>query len=195
MAQANRRRSRKKAKRKRRGGSSWGMLIIGLVSGSVLAALILGAQEGNQYGFGSGLKTLFKQGAKAPEQNVKQPAAKTEQVPKPKLDFYTVLPKIERIIPDPVSSESKDEDKEEEKVWYVLQAASYESFNDADRLKAQLTINGFDATVQKVAIEDKGVYYRVRLGPYSSQRKLKNVKQQLEEMGIRGGISLRVTEP
>ena len=196
MAQANRRRrTRKKSKRKRGSGSSWGMLIIGLVSGSVLAALILGAQEGNRYGFGSGLKTLFKQGTKSPEKNVEQKTVKTEQVPKPKLDFYTVLPQIERIIPDQVPTESKDEDKEEEKAWYVLQAASYESFNDADRLKAQLTINGFDATVQKVAIEDKGVYFRVRLGPYSSKRKLKNVKQQLEEMGIRGGISLRVTEP
>lgn len=196
MAQANRRRrARKKPNRKRSGGASWGMLIIGLISGSVLAALILGAQEGNEYGFGSGLKTLFKQESKAPRKNIEKQTAKAEQIPKPKLDFYTVLPKIERIIPDPVSPASKDEDKEEEKVWYVLQAASYESFNDADRLKAQLTISGYDANVQKVTIEDKGVYFRVRLGPYSSKRKLKNVKQQLEEMGITGGISLRVTEP
>ena len=196
MAQANRRRrTRKKTKRKRRGGSSWGMLVIGLISGSVLAALILGAQEGNKYGFGSGLKTLFQQSTKTPEKNVEQQKVKVEQVPKPKLDFYTVLPKIERIIPDPVSPEIKDEEKKEGRVSYVLQAASYESFNDADRLKARLTINGFDATVQKVTIEDKGVYFRVRLGPYSSKRKLKNVKQQLEEMGIKGGISLKVTEP
>lgn len=196
MTQANRRRrARKKPKRKRSSGSSWGMLIIGLISGSVLAALILGAQEGNKYGFGSGLKTLFKQESKAREKSVEKDTAKAAQIPKPKLDFYTVLPKIERIIPDPVPTESKDEEKEEEKVWYVLQAASYESFNDADRLKARLTINGFDATVQKVTIQDKGVYFRVRLGPFSSKRKLKNVKQQLEEMGITGGISLRVTEP
>ena len=195
MAQANRRRRTRKPNRKRGSGAPWGMLIIGLISGSVLAALILGAQEGNKYGFGSGLKTLFTKEKTTPRKNIEKQAAKAEQIPKPKLDFYTVLPKIERIIPDPVSEESKDKDKEEEKVWYVLQAASYESFNDADRLKAQLTINGFDATVQKVTIEDKGVYFRVRLGPYSSERKLKNVKQQLEEMGITGGISLRLTEP
>lgn len=199
MAQASRRRKTgKKSKRQRNSGTSWGMLVIGLISGSVLAALLLGAQEGNEYGFGSGLKALFKQTTKAPDKTVEKQHAKSEQTPKPKLDFYTILPKIERIIPDDPTPPEKTleikEDKEEKKVWYVLQAASYANFNEADRLKAQLTISGFDATVQKVEI-DKGVYFRVRLGPYASQRELKNVRQQLEELGIRGGLSLKVTEP
>lgn len=196
MAQAARRRKTgKKSKRRRNSGASWGMLVIGLISGSVLAALLLGAQEGNKYGFGSGLKTLFKQWAKAPVKTEQKQNAESVQTPKPKLDFYTVLPKIERIIPDePTLPEKPVQAKQEKKVWYVLQAASYASFNEADRLKAQLTISGFDATVQKVTI-DKGVYFRVRVGPYSSQRELKNVRQQLEELGIRGGLSLKVTEP
>ena len=121
--------------------------------------------------------------------------AKVEQPAKPKLDFYTVLPKIERIIPDePIPAEKTVQPEIKKKVWYVLQAASYANFNDADRLKAQLTISGFDAAVQKVTI-DKGVYFRVRLGPYASQRELKNVKQQLEDLGIKGGLSLKVSEP
>lgn len=169
------------------------MLIIGLISGTVLAALLLGTQEGNKYGFGSGLKTLFKKQAAAPVGDENEQSIETEQAPKPKLDFYTVLPKIERIIPDEPPAKPV-EVEEEKKVWYVLQAASYTSFYEADRLKAQLTISGFDAAVQKVTI-DKGVYFRVRLGPYASQRELKNVRQQLEEMGIRGGLSLKVTEP
>lgn len=171
------------------------MLAIGMISGSILAALLLGAQEGSKYGFGSGLKTLFRQNAETPIKSDKKQDVEKAQPLKPKLDFYTVLPKIERIIPpETVPPEQPAQAEAEKKVWYVLQAASYSSFNEADRLKAQLTISGFDATVQKVTI-DKGVYFRVRLGPYASQRELKNVRQQLEEIGIRGGLSLKVTEP
>jgi len=170
------------------------MLAIGLISGSVLAALILGTQGGNEGGFGSGLKTLFRQASNAPAETRNEKTITTKQSPKPKLDFYTVLPRIERIIPDdPVPREKKKKAVKNDKAWYVLQVASYQGFNDADRLKARLTINGFDAAVQKVTIEDK-VYYRVRLGPYDSQRKLKNVKQALGELGY-AGMSLKITNP
>ena len=175
------------------------MLIIGLISGIVLAALILGTQDGSKSGFGSGLKTLFnKISAKTPEVSESINAVGNED-PRPRLDFYTVLPKIERIIPyepEPESTpvENKKEPEEKTRSWYVLQVASYQNFNDADRLKARLTISGFDALIQKVTVEDKE-YYRVRLGPYESRRKLKNVKQDLGEMGYAGGILLKVTEP
>lgn len=172
------------------------MLLVGLLSGIVLAILIMGTQDGNHSGFGSGLKTLFnKVTLSAP------PASRTggtdrEEPPRPKLDFYTVLPKIERIIPDePAPSRTKESEPtpEPRKSWYVLQVASYQNFGDADRLKAQLTISGFDAVIQRVTVEDKE-YYRVRLGPYESQRKLKNVRQDLGEMGY-SGMSLKITEP
>ena len=166
------------------------MLLIGLVSGAVLAALILGVQEGNNYELGSGLRTLFTS-REPPRQETETRVVKTKREDKLELDFYTVLPKIERIISDSVEPEPS---RGEENVRYVLQVASYTSFNEADRLKAQLTITGFDAAIQKVTIEDKGVYYRVRIGPFESKRKLKNVEQQLARQGIKG-ISLRVTDP
>ena len=75
----------------------------------------------------------------------------------------------------------------------MLQVAAYQSFEDADQLKAKLTINGFDVRVQKVTIEDKQ-YFRVRLGPFESQRKLKNVRQELADLGY-NGVSLKVTDP
>ena len=44
-----------------------------------------------------------------------------------------------------------------------------------------------------MTIEEKE-YFRVRLGPYESRRKVKNISQELEEQGIRG-MMLKVTEP
>ena len=179
------------------------MLLIGLISGLVLAALILGSQDGSRSGFGSGLKTLFnKLSTAAPEQTESKVSAGVES-PRPKLDFYTVLPKIERIIPDDPTPEDPVPDAVESdtdaprvegrKSWYVLQVASYQSFNEADRLKAQLTLSGFDAVIQRVSVENRE-YFRVRLGPYESQRKLKNVKQDLGELGY-SGILLKITQP
>lgn len=194
MAQAGRKRKRReKTGSRRASGSSWGMLVIGLVSGSVLAALILGAQEGNRYGFGSGLKTLFRAAPRPVETNGGRPAADAPQAPKPKLDFYTVLPKIERVISDPVPTPQEKPRPDNQDALYVLQVAAYERFTDADRLKAQLTITGYDAAIQKVTVDDK-TYYRVRLGPYKSRRELKNVEQKLADQGIRG-MALRVTAP
>lgn len=196
MAQAARNKKTGSRSTRRRGGSSWGMLIVGLISGLVLAALILGPQDGSKTGFGSGLKTLFNRIATSAPEKPEAGKAAHQESPRPKLDFYTVLPKIERIIPDepsPPPVESKEAPVESRRSWYALQLASYQNFEDADRLKAQLTISGFDAAIQKVTVEDKE-YFRVRLGPYESQRKLKNVKQDLGEMGY-SGISLKITEP
>ena len=198
MAQAARRKKSGSKSSRRRGKSSWGMLFVGLISGIVLATLIAGSRDGSNSGLGSGLKTLFnKMTASAPRETGAS-ASDPRESPRPKLDFYTVLPKIERIIPDepepaPARSRDKEQPGETRKSWYVLQVASYQNFGDADRLKAQLTISGFDAVIQKVTVEDKE-YYRVRLGPYESQRKLKNVRQDLGEMGY-SGISLKITEP
>jgi cell division protein FtsN len=195
MAQAARsRKSRQPRRRRGSGGAPWGMLLVGLVSGLVLAALILGAQEGNKQGFGSGLKAWFKLQSTTAKEDVETKPGQVVSPPKPKLDFYTVLPKMERIISDPGLPNDKAEENSGGDARYVLQLASYESFDDADRLKAQLTINGYDAQVQKVTIEEK-TYYRVRLGPYQSRRKLKNVKQELAGLGITGGMLLRITDP
>ena len=102
MNQAARRKSKSRSKSggKRMNSSSWGMLIIGLVSGSVLAALLISSQGGTYGGFGSGLKALFERVTDPGAEIEQEQNVATQASPRPKLDFYTVLPKIERIIPD-----------------------------------------------------------------------------------------------
>ena len=48
---------------------------------------------------------------------------------------------------------------------YVLQAGSYRQQEVADRMRAQLKLQGIDANVQRVAV-DEDVWYRVRIGPH-----------------------------
>ena len=47
---------------------------------------------------------------------------------------------------------------------YVLQAGSYGSFAEADRVKAQLALLGISSQIQKISVDDRQ-YNRVRIGP------------------------------
>ena len=55
----------------------------------------------------------------------------------------------------------------------------------ADQLKAKLALQGMQAQIQKVVIEGKGEYHRVRLGPYRRLEDLDAVNQRLRKQGIK----------
>src|SRR2546422_11338450 len=74
---------------------------------------------------------------------------------------------------------------------YVLQAGSYRNQSDADRVRAQLALQGIDARVQRVAV-DADVWHRVRIGPVTRPEELKKLRKQLQAaeddaLLIRGG--------
>ena len=62
---------------------------------------------------------------------------------------------------------------------YVLQAGSYRNEADANRVRAQLSMQGVDAKVQRVAV-DTDVWHRVRIGPISNLDELNKVRKQLQ---------------
>ena len=55
---------------------------------------------------------------------------------------------------------------------------------DADNLKARLALAGWEAQVQKGDVPDKGVRYRVRLGPYDNTDELNRIKGELARRGF-----------
>ncbi len=170
------------------------MLIIGLVSGAILTALYMGAQSGGSTRMGSGLKALYeKHRNRVAIGEPKTPSVPAQRPPPTaKFDFYTVLPEIERVMPDDFKDVEVAPKRGTKPAVYILQAASYASYVDADRLTAKLALSGFEPKVQKVEIEGKGVWYRVRLGPYTSKRKMKNDRQRLAKLGIRS-LPLRLS--
>lgn len=138
---------------------------------------------------GSGLRTLFNRTEKSITTATEKRASSTtpDEIPKPKFDFYTILPEIETVLPDngsPTQRKATSAATPERNVRYVLQAASFANFEDADRLKAKLALNGLVTHIQKVAIEGKGEYHRVRLGPYDNLEELNAANRRLHELGI-----------
>ncbi len=134
----------------------------------------------------SGLRNLFASKPEAAE----KPAAKTATppaAPKPKLDFYTILPEIETVLPAAPAKPAKPAAKFETEtgVNYLLQAGSFSNPADADQLRAKLALAGLEARIEKVAIEGKGEFHRVRLGPYTSIQELDNTDSRLGKLGIK----------
>ncbi|MCK7583609.1 MAG: SPOR domain-containing protein [Chromatiales bacterium] len=146
--------------RKKKGRTAlW--LIAGLLLG---AALMYGAQrvayrDGQPF---RGLAGLVDSGAKAVDRKDQPgPGPSVERPPKPKFDFYTILPEYETVLPEPKPARKVARPEQAETGTshvYVLQAAAYARPEDADRLKARLTLNGFDAHIEKIIIQGRGEY-------------------------------------
>jgi cell division protein FtsN len=170
------------SKKKSRG---WLWLLTGLLLG---AALMYGVQiylykDGKPFRGLAGLFAAARKPAGSEDNRPPQPDAGSQT--KPKLDFYTILPG-ETVLPEPKGDKRPAKAEPPEKgVSYVLQAASYGNAEDADRLKARLALNGLEAHIENVAIEGKGAYYRVRLGPYSKLEDLDAASNKLGGLGIK----------
>ena len=67
---------------------------------------------------------------------------------------------------------------------YWLQAGSFTAQSDAENLKARLALGGWEANVQEGTLPDKGVRYRVRLGPYDNPDELARMKADLARRGF-----------
>ena len=136
--------------------------------------------------------------------------------PKPKFEFYTLLPEMEVVVPDedlpaprpaPVAADTTDDgdaadtgitagptvkeaaeggedaDATPGPGHYILQVASFRRMQEADGLKAQLTLLGFSPVVQTVAIDSDEKWHRVRIGPYADRDSLESARVRLRANG------------
>ena len=71
---------------------------------------------------------------------------------------------------------------------FWLQAGSFTQEADAENLKARLALAGWEAQVQSGTLPDKGVRYRVRLGPYDNADELNRIKVQLAQRGFDAAV-------
>ncbi|MCE5182280.1 MAG: SPOR domain-containing protein [Betaproteobacteria bacterium] len=102
---------------------------------------------------------------------------------KPRFDFYTILPGSE----EPASThEAKKTVKPEspEKSNVFLQVGSFQAATEADNMKARLALLGMEAEIQTVSVPDKGVWHRVRVGPFAGDKDVVRARTLLEQNKI-----------
>ena len=116
-----------------------------------------------------------------------QGGAKGVDRDKPKFDFYKILPGGEEPVSERELKEAAKAGKgqpEAARGVFFIQAGSFQNPADADNQKAKIALLGFESSVEPTSLPDKGTWYRVRLGPYTTLEDLNRVRRVLAQNGI-----------
>jgi cell division protein FtsN len=132
----------------------------------------------SQSGKGDSQKSTGNETAKVDEKS-----AKAES--KPRFDFYKILPGSEEPATDQQLRDAQQQKPTAQaREAFYLQAGAFQNAPDADNLKARLALMGMEASVQTTTLPDKGIWHRVRVGPYSTVEDLNKARAALKQSGI-----------
>ena len=176
-------------------------------SGSLLAGILIGLVLGLFIALGVAwyiTKMPNPFSSRAPASSAAKPespkappvqSTRTEEKPaaeekKPRFGFYEILP-------------GKDDEKQAKepkastpaaKEAFFLQAGAFQNAPDADNLKARLALLGIEASIETTAVADKGIWHRVRVGPYTSVEELNRTRDTLKQNGVQTTL-IKLREP
>ena len=174
----------KRARRRPLDFGRWREFGFGLLAGVVLATVAF------VYAAGRGHKPPELGDAPRPDPHrtapADDPAATGGGKSAEKYDFYQMLPNFEVVVPEKDKDVKRDQPAGapiERPGVYVLQAGSYRSESDAERVRKQLALQGVDAKVQRVAV-DADVWHRIRIGPITDLAELNKVRKQLQAADV-----------
>lgn len=170
--------------------SGTGSLLVGILIGLLLGlGISLGVawyinkmptpfqSRSNAPAKGDSAKAAISEAAGQDEKN-----AKTDG--KPRFDFYKILPGSEEPATDQQFKEAQQKPSPQAKEAFYLQAGAFQNAPDADNLKARLALMGMEATVQATNLQEKGIWHRVRVGPYTTVDDLNRARDTLKQNGI-----------
>jgi len=184
------------------GGAPKSKVVAGMVIGIVLGVAITGFVA---------WYVMVKNPAEFSNKELREPPKMTPQVaPAPvsapvaasavggqKFEFYKELPDkpegsaTKQVVTKPQASVVNPPAKAAvDSALYVVQAGSFQNADDAEKLKAKLALVGMEASVQKADIPGKGVFHRVRLGPYKGVAEANATIANLKQNGIGNATAL-----
>jgi cell division protein FtsN len=105
---------------------------------------------------------------------------------KPRFEFYKILPGAEEAVTEQQFKQAGQQASSSEK--YFLQAGSFQNAEDADNLKAKLAMLGVEASVQPADLPGKGIWHRVRVGPFAGMEDMKQVRASLQQNGVQSSL-------
>ncbi|MBI4194498.1 MAG: SPOR domain-containing protein [Betaproteobacteria bacterium] len=182
----------KRSERKGSGRKGGGSLLVGILIGLVLG---LGIALGVAWYINKMPSPFLSRGTPSPNKSeasksAPEPVARSEErAPKapdgkPRFDFYRILPGTEEPATDQQLKDAQKASATAAKESFFLQAGAFQSAPDADNLKARLALLGIEASIQATALPDKGVWHRVRVGPYTSVEELNRTRDTLKRNGV-----------
>ena len=209
-------------RRKRSKLSPWVLVITGLLLGLFIAFLVYIKMQASQEPPAFFQESLLPPAEETrPNTTAETPAEAVEEAPqaqalppKPRFDFYTLLPEMEVVVPDeavapppppPVqqpAAATKPAAQQPETATpaaitttsstpagtYLLQVGSFRNGEQAERFRAELALLGLQTSIQKVTIDNKDTYHRVRVGPFRDTDSLNKARSRLSKQGIESSV-------
>jgi len=173
----------------------WAWMFGGLTIGLFVAGLVYlndHTPKNNQTLLTNAVKRTIKDAKQVQEKKKENP----EGQKRPHFDFYTILPELEVAIPEqelarpkkpaPVTGRpgTTKETATQQPDSFTLQAGSFRSMEQADKLKARLALQGVVANIQTVSINDGDTWHRVRIGPSNDMEGLNKTRKRLNQIGV-----------
>ena len=194
--------SSKKNPRQEMATPAWGWTILGIALGLGIAVLVAIKLFPSLVGIDRSKVNLAEQ---TDEPGVTQPS-EIKTPPKPKFDFYTLLPNMEEIdVKEAKVAQNEKMARTQAQTQtqtqaqpilkilpspkiastpnsYILQAAVFQSKPPAETLKAALTLQGFDVHIEPYHKNHSSViWYRVYLGPFNQEAQAKLAQVSLNQ--------------
>ncbi len=117
--------------------------------------------------------------AAAPAHEDAKPAAN-------RFDFYKILPGESQVTEQEIQQQKEPQQAANES--YYLQVGAFQTEQEADNMKAKLALLGVEAVVQTAAVPDKGVWHRVRVGPYNDLDQIGKARAELVKNGFNADL-------
>lgn len=176
--------SRRSQTQQKGGLPAWVWMVFGLSIGLAVAAFVYISRPHG---------ALPGQSEAPPAKAEREPARKkTERIPLPpeekdRFSFYKDLKKQSAYIPrdERPAIKRPPEPASGEEQLYLIQVASFRTNADAENQKANLALLGIEARIEKVTVDDKDTYFRVRVGPADAER-TQTLLGRLQDNGLNG---------
>ncbi len=105
---------------------------------------------------------------------------------KPRFEFYNMLPGNEEPVTEKQFKKAAKQPSLKDK--YYLQAGSFQDTEDAENLKAKIAMLGMEAYVQSADLSEKGMWHRVRVGPFTKIDAINKARSSLLQSGIKANL-------
>ena len=109
-----------------------------------------------------------------------------DQNEKTRFEFYEMLPGNEEPVTEIELQKAAEQPILKDK--YYLQVGSFKDTEDAENLKAKIAMLGMEAYVQSADLSEKGMWHRVRVGPFTNIDTIKKTKSSLLQSGIKANL-------
>jgi len=176
FARSSSRHKRQQQKKPRKAAVSKWLILFTLL---LLAGLVFGLYKLTNVKPAQGVKPDITPKAKItktkPSPNKKTKPAKDEY------EFYIMLPESEVNVPKVEEYSSKKPAATNQQYAYLLQAGSFRSAAEADKLRAKLLLEGLNVKTSKVTNQNGSVWHRVMVGPFASRSKLNKAQDILAD--------------